>query len=161
VEVVGRRWSQAGGGAPRAPNNGGAAALWWSRRSGVPAVLYAAEQDGLRSVNSSTRPRHGHDMEVCVRGVRRRRRWAGGGTVGSAWPRRVRRVAQGEWGRKVVRHQRVPRRADRRTKAGLGRRVRRAAVGRRSVPARRRVRSRSRGKMFGTSPVQLRFSQDF
>jgi hypothetical protein len=28
VEVVGRRWSQAEGGAPRAPNNGGAAAFW-------------------------------------------------------------------------------------------------------------------------------------
>jgi hypothetical protein len=26
--VVGRRWSQAGGGAPRAPNNGGAAAVF-------------------------------------------------------------------------------------------------------------------------------------
>jgi hypothetical protein len=95
VEVVGRRWSQAGGGAPRVPNNGGAAALWWSRGSGVPAVLYAAEQDGLRSVNSSTRPRHGHDMTACVRGVRRRRRWAGGGTVGSAWPRRAARGARG------------------------------------------------------------------
>jgi hypothetical protein len=81
--------------------------------------------------------------------------------VGSAWPWRAQCVAQGEWGRKVVRRQGVPRRADRRTKADLGRRVRRAAMGRRDIPVRRRVRSRSRGKIFRTSPVQLRFSQDF
>jgi hypothetical protein len=64
-------------------------------------------------------------------------------------------------GRKAARRQGVPRCAYRQTKAGLGRHVRRAAVGRRGIPARRRARSRSRGKMFRTSPVQLRFSKDF
>jgi hypothetical protein len=32
--VVGRRWSQAEGGAPRAPNNGGAATFWTRARGG-------------------------------------------------------------------------------------------------------------------------------
>jgi hypothetical protein len=48
-------------------------------------------------------------------------------TVGSACPRRARRVAQGEWGRKGGAALGVPRRADRRAKAGLGRCVRRRA----------------------------------
>jgi hypothetical protein len=48
-------------------------------------------------------------------------------TVGSACPRRARHVAQVEWGRKGGAAPGVPRRADRRAKAGLIRRVRRRA----------------------------------
>jgi hypothetical protein len=70
---------------------------------------------------------HYDDKVTVWRGVRRRRGAgtaetpvADGGRVG-ARPWGARRVAQGEWGRKAVRRKGVgPRRADRRTVAGLG-----------------------------------------
>jgi hypothetical protein len=74
----------------------------WLRRSATQAYGMGAGYGGV----------HGQ--------VQRQREWTGGGTVGAAWPRRVRHVTQGEWGRKAVRRKGVPQRTDRRTKAGLG-----------------------------------------
>jgi hypothetical protein len=65
-------------GAHRGGIYGGRRRARCSRASGKLVVLYAAEQGGSCSATSPTRPRHGHDMAACVRGVRRQCRWAGG-----------------------------------------------------------------------------------
>jgi hypothetical protein len=118
-----------------------------------------------------TAPLHQH---VRGMGTARLRAYAeyGGDAVGRAAhgrlglaKARTARCARGVGKRKAVQRQGVPRRADRWTKSGLDRRVRRRA-GRPSWRPRRdtaRVGARSGvpGKTFRTSPVPLRFSQDF
>jgi hypothetical protein len=100
-------------------------------------------------------------MAVCVRGVRRGRRWGRRqGRLGLAMARAAHgaRGVGKEGGAALGGSHGMqtggPRPASTCVYDGV-------VVGRRGVPARRRAHLRSRAKMFRTSPVQPRFSQDF